>query len=161
MPAITLPRIGGSSSHWTAEIGQFISTQIRSPLAHLRQSFVLSKNAIGAENELHQVFQDCNQPNWDGYGAMPVSEDSHQLALKFLIALPLGMPIPSVGAEPDGQITLEWYRSARRTLSISISPQNELHFAALIGVSKRYGTEPFYGEISKHLLDLIRDVMVS
>src|SRR3989337_366884 len=111
--------------------------------------------------ELSQVFEQCRDPNWDGYGAQPVSEETYRLARQFLAALPLSPPLPSIGAEPDGQITVEWHRSPQRTLSVSISSDGELHFAALLGSAKTYGTEPFTGAVPKVVADLIHRVMAA
>ncbi|HLE63593.1 MAG TPA: hypothetical protein VI750_10650 [Pyrinomonadaceae bacterium] len=108
--------------------------------------------------ELSQVFEQCRDPNWDGYGAQPVSEETYRLARQFLAALPLSPPLPSIGAEPDGQIIVEWHRSPQRTLSVSISSDGELHFAALLGSAKTYGTEPFTGAVPKIVADLIHRV---
>jgi hypothetical protein len=72
--------------------------------------------------------------------------------------MPLGFPNPSVGAEPDGHLTFEWHRSSRRTLSISVSPEGKLHYAALLDSSKAYGTESFLGTVPKIILDLIHRV---
>ena len=112
----------------------------------------------GAFEELFQTFEECREPNWDGYGAQPVSDETYHLTSKFLTALPPGTPGPSLGAEPDGHITVEWYRSPRQTLSVSLSPEGDLHFAALLGSGKTYGTEPFIGEVPKIIFDLIRRV---
>lgn len=71
--------------------------------------------------ELVKTFEECREPSWDGYGAQSVREETYHLAHQFLTALPLSIPVPSIGAEPDGQITVEWYRSPQRTLSVSIS----------------------------------------
>ena len=60
--------------------------------------------------ELLKTFKECREPNWDGYGAQAVREETYHLAHRILAALPLGTSVPSVGAEPDGQITFEWYR---------------------------------------------------
>jgi hypothetical protein len=105
-----------------------------------------------------KTFDECREPNWDGYDAPPVSEESYHLAHQCLAALPLSTPVPSIGAEPDGQITVEWYRSPQRTLSVSISPDRYLHYAALLGLTMAYGTEPFVGEVPKIISDLIHRV---
>ena len=52
--------------------------------------------------ELLKTFEECRQPNWDGYGAQSVREETYHLAHQFLTALPLSIPVPSIGAEPDG-----------------------------------------------------------
>ena len=67
-------------------------------------------------------------------------------------ALPLGTPPPTVGAETDGHLTLEWYRSTNRVLSVSVSPEGLIYYAALLGTSKRSGTEPFRGEIPEDIM---------
>jgi len=108
--------------------------------------------------ELCAVAQECGTRNWDGYGAEPVSEDAYKLARRFLEALPPGTPGPSIGAEPDGHMTMEWHRSPHHTLSVSVSPEGDLHYSALVGPNKAYGTEAFSGEVPKVILDLIRRV---
>ncbi|MDP2603640.1 MAG: hypothetical protein Q8S00_13755 [Deltaproteobacteria bacterium] len=119
----------------------------------------MSFDRVGAVfEELSQVFEECRDPNWDGYGAQPVSEETYRLARQFLQSLPSGMAAPSVGAEPDGHLTVEWYRTPQRTLSVSISSDGELHFAALLGSAKTYGTEPFTGAVPKVVTDLIHRV---
>jgi len=112
----------------------------------------------GVFEGLLKTFEECREPNWDGYGAQAVREETYQLAHQFLAALPLSTPLPSIGAEPDGQITVEWYRTPQRTLSVSISSDGELHFAALLGSAKTYGTEPFIGALPKVVADLIHRV---
>jgi hypothetical protein len=105
--------------------------------------------------ELLQIFKECRERNWDGYGAQPVSDETYHLASKFLRALPPGTPAPSLGAEPDGHITLEWYRSPRQTLSVSISPDGELYYAALLGTERICGMEAFRARMPQVLRDLI------
>ena len=74
------------------------------------------------------------------------------------MALPLGTGAPTVGAEPDGEIALEWYFSPRYVLSVSVSATRELHYAASLGMRKAYGTELFGSSVPKIILELIRDV---
>jgi hypothetical protein len=105
--------------------------------------------------ELLETFEECRQPNWDGYGAQSVREETYDLAHQFLAALPLSTPLPSIGAEPDGQITVEWYRSPQRTLSVSVSPDGDLHYAALLGAERICGTETFRAKMPQVLRDLI------
>lgn len=111
-----------------------------------------------ALDELAQVRTICSKPNWDGYQALPVGEAAIDAACRFLDSLPLDVDVPSIGAEPDGAVTLEWHHSARRTLSISLNSQDELHFAALLGPNRIYGTEAFFGEVPDRILELIQQV---
>jgi hypothetical protein len=118
--------------------------------------------ALGMESVIHEqlpdVWDECSQRGWDGYGANPISEDTYLLAKRFLRSLPLGVPTPSIGAEPDGCITVEWRPARRRTLSVSVSPDGDLYYAALLGPEKVSGAAPFYDEAPRAISDLIRRV---
>ncbi|MBS0209319.1 MAG: hypothetical protein JSS27_10215 [Planctomycetes bacterium] len=111
-----------------------------------------------ALRELNRVCQDCQLPNWDGDGALAVEDASCYNAERLLRSLPWDCPLPEVGVETDGQITLDWHRSPRSTVSISITPEANLHYAALFGAYPSYGTEPFFGEVPETILSLIRRV---
>ena len=158
MSAITVPIPSlPTSTRGSSKTADFISGQIKATRQKLEDSISFGQPL----NELYQVYQECRNPNWDGYNAFPVLTDTVSLAGEFLSSLPLGTPSPSFGAEPDGHITMEWHHSPFRTLSISISPEKKLHFAALIGANSYYGTENFYGEISRSIQDLINRVSKS
>ena len=131
-----------------------------------RQSLLQNSCYFGFEfksvqKELYAAAEECKSPDWDGQGACPVSVESYSAAYRFLEALPIGFEPPSVGVEPDGEMTLEWYRSPRRTLSISFSKDGEIHYAALLGASKAYGTEIFFGDVPKTIVDLVTRTTVS
>ena len=109
----------------------------------------------GLFEELLKTFEECREPDWDGHGAQPVCEGTYHFAHQFLAALPVGGPSPSIGAEPDGHITVEWYRSPQRTLSVSVSPNGALYYAALLGKERICGTETFRARMPQVLSDLI------
>ncbi len=161
MPAIALRQFTDVTSGGASETADFIAEQIEKWRQQLQDSYTFGQQAKGSLNELYQVFEECRHANWDGYSAVSVSARAFQLTYEFLEALPLGTPAPTLGAEPDGHLTLEWYRSPRRTLSVSVSPEGDLHYAALIGASKYYGTEPFFGEAPKAVVDLIHRVLAT
>jgi hypothetical protein len=123
--------------------------------------FKMNTESTKVCDELNFISEKCREANWDGYQAEPVSEDTYQLAGQLLKALPLGSSMPVIGAEADGHLTMEWFRSPRRTLSVSISPAGELHYAALMGASKAYGTEPFFGEVPEAIMNLINRIMAA
>jgi hypothetical protein len=128
--------------------------EIENALAH---SAAFSKQT--AWSELAEVWEECKTPNWDGYNAHAVEQDALRNAYIFIESLPLGCPLPSVGAEPDGHLTLEWYRDPRWTLSVSVSPDGMLYYAALFGAGDVRGSEPFFGSSPPIILQLIRRVM--
>jgi hypothetical protein len=116
-------------------------------------------NTFGSDSalysELASVWDDCQVPNWDGYKASPVDPDALRNTYQLLESLPLGFPAPSIGAEPDGHLTLEWHRSPRRTLSVSVDGDGNLHYAALLGPNRAYGTEAFFDEFPDTIRELV------
>jgi hypothetical protein len=158
MTALALRQFTAVTSGGASEAAGYIDRQRQKSQQKLQRSYVLGQQAKGSLNELYHVFGECQQANWDGYAAAPVSARAFLNAYELLEALPLGTEAPSIGAEPDGHITVEWYRSPRHTLSISVTPEGDLHYAALIGASTAFGTEPFYGVVPQEILDLIRRV---
>jgi hypothetical protein len=110
----------------------------------------------GAYGELDEVAQECGKAGWGADGADPVKPETVQHAIRLLDALPAEYPVPSVGAEPDGHITLEWYRATNRLLSVSVSPEGMLYWAALVEDENPRGTCRFHGEVPETLLYWIR-----
>lgn len=149
---------GALSSRGNSEVAEFVSGRIEQGRRDPQASQVVGLYSWRGYSGLEQVYAVCQEHGWDGYGALPVSEDTYRLTQKFIDALPLGLSAPAFGAEPDGQLTVEWYSSPRRILSISVSAEGELHYAALLGASKAYGSEPFFGEVPRAIVDLIRRV---
>lgn len=158
MTALAMPFQSFVSTLGSSSSAHFVAVQGERWRRHLQDSFSLGFAGKGVFTELRAVAEECRTPNWDGYGAAPISAQTVRQASLFLGSLPLGTPPPSVGVEPDGHLTLEWYRSPHRTLSVSINPDGDLHYAALLGLSKAYGTEPFFGEAPQVILGLIRRV---
>lgn len=138
-----------------SDAARYVDQTTRDWQRHLRNSKVLG-DAEAVKDELATVFEECRVPNWDGFQAIPVEQETLRNAYVLLESLPLGLPSPSIGAEPDGHLTLEWHRSANRTLSVSVDAEGNLHYAALIGPNQRFGKEVFYGETPNVILDLIR-----
>lgn len=153
--------IGASGTNGYSESARFIAEQITLSQQDLQKPefyFSVMKRVL---SELMQIAFVGSKAGWDGYNALPISSETSRLARTFLESLPNSIPSPAVGAEPDGQITFEWYRSPHRVLSLSISPEGDLHYAALIGPNKAYGAEVFYGDVPSVIHDLIRRVYAS
>lgn len=161
-PNTTRPTFyGGQTTRGLSDAARHVAIQIEDSRRHLHTSVSLGLRGQGVFGELCSVAEECRAPNWDSQGAVPVLDETYQTAYRFLEALPLGVAAPGIGAEPDGHITFEWHRSPRRTLSVSVSPERELHYAALLGPSQTYGTEPFFGDVPALILDLISRVMTA
>ncbi len=110
------------------------------------------------QRALLQTYQQCRIPDWDGHDARPVTAETLLMARRVLDVLPPGLPQPAFGAEPDGELTMEWYRSPRRLLSVSIRDDGDLNYAALIGTERVFGQVSFCGALPDTLATLIRKV---
>jgi len=111
-----------------------------------------------AFDELAEVWEECRHPGWDGYEAFPLEPETLRGTYTLIESLPLRFPRPSISAEPDGQLTLEWHNSPSRTLSVSVDPDGFLHYAGLFGASRRYGTLAYFSSAPSELLQLVRDL---
>jgi hypothetical protein len=122
----------------------------------LRYSAAIGNQA--AIDELGAVWDECQAANWDGYDAQPVTQETLVNAYRLLDSLPWNAPAPTIGAEPDGQLTLEWRRSRRRTLSVSVTEDGNLHYAGLFGPNRQYGTIAFFGDVPPEITQLVEQV---
>lgn len=138
------------------ETASYIDAITQKQKCYFDQSVVLGKQS--AYNELYAFWKECQLPDWDGYNALAVQEKALFNAYWFIESLPLGYPLPSVGAEPDGHLTLEWYSNPRWILSVSISPESMLYYAALFGIRSERGSDHFCGEVPQPILKLIKEV---
>lgn len=106
-------------------------------------------------NELLEVYHDCRQCNWDGYGAFPVSEKTYQAARRFVELIPLGTLTPSVGVEPGGYLTLEWHIGPKCTLSASVNDNGDIWFAGICAGESYYGNTTIASGLSDTLVEWI------
>lgn len=151
--SVALPS-GSIASRAASPTADYILDASRQTRESLQKSIYLG---LGSEvfNELFDVSENCKQPGWDGDSAEPVSHDTFLYAFRFLESLPWGIQKPSVGVEPDGHVTLEWYKAPRHTISVSVSPDGFLYYSALMGLRKTNGSEPFFGDVPKIILELV------
>lgn len=117
---------------------------------HQRQAITFSRQP--ALDAVLNAWLPCEIANWDGEGAIPITENTYLITCRLIESLPLAFPSPAVVAEPDGHLNLEWYKNPRRLLSVSVSPQETLHWAAIIGTEDPRGSCRFLGEIPATLL---------
>jgi hypothetical protein len=145
------------SSHSSA-IAEYVQKQDAISYSQLQRSNAFGLAASGIFEKLRSLFIDCSHSGWDGENAEPISNDVLRNTWIFLQSLPLGMEAPSVGAEPDGSITLEWYRSSSRVLSISINSDSRMYYAALNGISRRHGSDVISGYIADDIIEIINQI---
>lgn len=147
------PRSAGSSDDAWKLSGLFEDVR-----DHLWKTISLGQSRIDAEIQLLGVYCESNKPNWDGYDAVPVGEETFVNAKRFLDVFPAHLSMPEISVDPDGEISFEWYAAPRQVFSISIGSGNVLTFAGLFGRSKVQGTEVFNGRIPSTLFEYIARV---
>jgi hypothetical protein len=145
----------GDSTAGTSDSSFLLKRQMDEIYKNLRDAPCLSD---GRDNVLEDVMilaKSCAEAGWDGYEAEAVNRRTLRNAQAFIEALPQGIAMPTVGAEPDGHLTLEWYRDPNWVLSVSISPDKNLYYAAMLGPANTHGAEPFLDQVPRSLLLLI------
>ncbi len=115
-----------------------------------------SMTRANALTSLKRLVYECSREGWDGYGAEPVRPEMVVQAGRFLDALPKQFSVPAPGVEPDGCVTLEWYESPDWIVSVSMSPDCRLDYAAILGKRKKHGSCVFADAIPRTVLDLIK-----
>lgn len=114
---------------------------------HLLTSFVIGNASKQAITALDEIRSEASYVGWDGYGALPVNPLACIFATSFLNALPTTAPTPEVGADPDGEIALDWSFGERKALTLSIGPTGRCTFAWVNGQSSCRGTDWMDDEI--------------
>lgn len=108
-------------------------------------------------SSLLDVFLDCREPNWDGYGAKPISEKAYFEAVKLLELLPSYLLLPDVVPEPTGDIALEWYKENQFVFVLSVSGNNIITYAGIFGTGNEiHGTENFTESIPRIIIENIQ-----
>ena len=101
---------------------------------------------------LYDEWQNSENPNDQNNGAQGIARETFRNAYRLIEALPFRFPSPTCAAEPDGHLNLEWYKSPRRLLSVSVSPDGTLYWAALVGSEDPRGSCNFIDSIPQTLL---------
>ena len=120
---------------------------------HFFDSLSLRGVADAALGQMDEVRREAASANWDGYGGQPLDPRAYGHAVRFLTALPPTTPVPTVGADPDGEVEIGWSFGQRSVFSVSIGPSGRLTYAGLFGMSKSYGTEWLGAEIPRAILE--------
>lgn len=96
----------------------------------------------------------AHTPNWDGEGGLAVSGEALEQACRFVLALPDGTPEPEPDASPRGTIVFEWYGGPYRRLAVDVAGDGTLAYSALLGRSRRRGTDVLIDVVPSDVLDL-------
>ena len=106
-----------------------------------------------------QVYEECCEQNWDGYGSLAISPAVLFEAIRFICALPQRLPSPQIVPEPAGDIVFEWNNGSDWTFVASVSGKRFITYTGLFGIGvKTQGTEVFDGSIPQILIEQISRV---
>ena len=84
---------------------------------------VKTQNYHKLVRELKDIQTACAAADWDGYDALPISENTVARAICFLELLDPSLGIPDIVPEPTGEIGFAWEREGCMTLLISLGPK--------------------------------------
>jgi hypothetical protein len=118
----------------------------------------LEEWANSAIDELHELFAECSEKNWDGYNANPISIGTFEEAKNILAQIPSSFPRPDITPEPDGGVGLEWYKEPNMIFIVSVNGNHIIHYAGLFGQNNEtHGKECFTGAIPEVIIgNLVR-----
>lgn len=116
-----------------------------------------AETVVGERFErLDMVATSASMHDWDGYGALPVNEESLSRAYEFLNVLPLSLPTPEIEVDPDGEVSFDWCNDENETFSMSISATGIISFAGLFNTGDVHGLVLFEDEIPQSIVTNIR-----
>jgi hypothetical protein len=89
-----------------------------------------------------------------------VGDETAHRAADFIRLLPDDLPLPEVGTEPDGYLSLDWMRSRHRVFSVSFGPSPRLPYAWLDGADRGHAVARFDGAtVPPRIADGVRRIM--
>ncbi len=137
-PLSILPAFGqlAASAFVVSATQDTLSNQSALAVQNAQQALCASSLFWGHENlcaALDALAADCSEPNWDCYGAVPISPVALDCAKRLVRAIPQDLPEPSISPEPDGAIGLDWYATPSRVCSVGCCPDGTYNYAALLG----------------------------
>lgn len=131
---------GGSAVSREAEVSRAAAARA---LDDVERSQSLFGSKAAAIAEIWTITNECASEDWDGYGALAVDRACANRAVALIRALPLDLPMPEIGAEPDGCIALEWWVSRGRLVTLSSSAAGALPYAWLDGPERGHAIAEF------------------
>jgi len=103
------------------------------------------------KQELKDVYIEAKEENWNDEGAQAVSYKTYLKAVAFVECLPRELLDVGVAADPDGEISFDWYGEGNRVFSASINSEGRLSYAAVYGKRSLHGT-------CSNIADLMEDI---
>lgn len=146
----------GSTDRGQSDAYESVAHTLREARQEYRVPLSMGEEYAAAIESLVDLVADCSVEDWDAQGARPVDVAAVAQAKQFLDALPSNSPFPDVSADPDGEVSLDWFGQGRDLFSISVSPDGRLSYAGVFGPRRAHGTEFLSDEIPAPILEQLR-----
>ncbi len=125
---------------------------------HAERSEALFGGKAQVLTELAMLASECSQAGWDGYDALPVSAVIAKRTADLIRALPADVSMPSIAAQPDAGISLEWSRGRLQTAALSVDAVGRVSYAWILGDDRGHAAGTTHaGQLSPRILEVIRD----
>ena len=111
---------------------------------------------VAVRDHFDRALEECGQPDWDGYGALPARQELIPRALEVAKMCPPELGVPDCSFDADGSPYLEWSQGADRILTLIIEPEDELIYAGRIDGTSFSGSCPVSGDLPKEVRDGMR-----
>jgi hypothetical protein len=106
-----------------------------------------------------ELASECQETDWDGYGAEPVDDRALNLAQEIIFSLPEGVALPECAIDPDGCVSLDWMPTRHRTFTLSAGTSSRLPYAWVDGTDRGHAVGRFQdGKLSSRILSEIKRI---
>ena len=123
----------------------------------------IAKSATGSQrfvyplDTIEDIYRRCRLTNWDGSGAVAISNESAFDAKSIFLSLPSHYSVPEIFAEATGAIAFEWYRRPGYRFILTMFGNGSMEYAGLFGPgNEAYGRVRLADGLPKIIQDHLR-----
>jgi hypothetical protein len=138
------------------EDAETIRVRVAETFQHLVDSSSGGATVVAGAEQLAALAEEAAADDWDRNGGLAMDPLSVAQSLRFLLLMPLDLPAPHVGVDPDGAVAFDWQTELGSGFSISFAPDQLLTFAGVFPLARLRGAEYFADEIPSAILEGIR-----
>jgi len=122
-----------------------------------RTSITFGEPLYDVVTSLFEIYKECSVPNWDGYGAYSISEETYEEAFKIIDSLPSFIKMPEITCEPTGEIAFEWNKDGGQMFVVSVGGKHKINYAGIFaGNNKIHGSEDFEESLPAPVINNLR-----
>jgi hypothetical protein len=145
-------------SHAVSHVAKLAVKSVNEVLSALCRSWTLSEKNREILKLLDEISEECSTDDWDGCGAVPVSNDALTKARDFIAAFPPDLPVPEVSASTSGEVLFDWIQNQDRMVTVAINGDARVSFASINGETSNHGSYIFTGLFDPRIHARIREV---